>query len=187
MFCSLQKYLFLLNVRLPIFTVYHFFYWMCIPQRMILGTGHLTLWFPLNVCCSTFFQCVAKFASQWRATLSLQLLVVGLSTLKLRAGLERSKAQTLTKVVIVTEVIHITYTHTWLNSGTQAASVPKAAAPSLGWGKILSSWFFPSESAPSIDKGPQATTSQPKSRKGNGTLSSCFAYLKLYFSKRRWP
>lgn len=155
---------------------------MCIPQRKILETDPLTSWslLRLNVRRSIVLEYMAKSASQRRrTTLSLQLLVVGLSTLGL--GLQRSKGQMLTKVMI-SEVIHITYTHTWRNSGT--ASVPQAAAASQGWGQMFSSWIFPS--APSIDKGPQAT-SQQTSRKGNGTLSSCFAYLKLFVTKDAGP
>lgn len=153
---------------------------MCIPQRKIVGTDPLTLWFLLNVCRSAVLEYMAKSSSQRHKTLSLQLLVVGLSTL----GLKRSKGQKLTKVMNA-EVICITYTHTWLNQGT--ASIPQAAAapPSLGWGQMLSSWFFPS--APSVDKHPQAT-SQPasSSSKCNGNLSSRSAYLMLFVSQRLW-
>ena len=88
----------------------------------------------------------------------------------------------LTKVTIA-KVIRFTHTHTLLNSGT--ASVSQAAASPLGWGQMISSWFF--LSAPSIDKRPQATT-QPTSisKKGSGTLSSCSACLMLFISERPW-
>ena len=103
-----------------------FFYWMwgcpslrsitylfnqkCIPQRKILGIdlgNPLILWFLLNVCQYTVLEDAAKSTSQQHEI--LQLLVVGLPPLQV----QRRKAQMLTKVMI-TEVIRIIYTHTWL-------------------------------------------------------------------------
>jgi hypothetical protein len=86
---------------------------MCIPQQTVLGTDRLTL----------------------------QLLVVGLSTLELR----RSKGQMLLKVMIA-EVIDITWTHTWFNSRQhECAPGSSDRTPDLGADDFI---LVPSISAP---------------------------------------